>query len=86
VPKIAYIPPNFGVKEFRTGAEAGAFLKKFGFGMIRSRANYEVWETTKQPKRRALSFQDRVGIHIAVQLVPRSYLALGCIQALAEML
>jgi hypothetical protein len=64
---LAYIPPNFGFKQFGTDVEAVHFLRQYGFELVTRGADHKVWETTRTPKRRAISFE-REGVHIAMQL------------------
>jgi hypothetical protein len=68
---IIYIPPNFGIKKFQTAAELKAFLKRFCFQIIIRRSNRDVWETIREPKRRAISYKSKTGLYIAAQLSSR---------------
>jgi hypothetical protein len=72
---IIYIPPNFGIKKFQTEAELKAFLKKFCFEIVIRRSTRDVWETTREPKRRAIAYKSRSGLHIAAQLNGRNHKA-----------
>ena len=65
--EIVNIPPNFGIKKFSPEVEAEAFLKRFGFEMIRRRSDRTVWETTREPKRRAISYASKTGLFIIAQ-------------------
>jgi hypothetical protein len=65
---IIYIPPNFGIKKFQTEVELRAFLKRFCFEIIIRRPTRDVWETTREPKRRAIAYKSRSGLYIAAQL------------------
>jgi len=66
--EIINIPPNFGIKKFPTEAEAEGFLRTFGFEMIKRRSDRKVWETTREPKRRAISYASKRGMYIIAQL------------------
>jgi hypothetical protein len=65
---IIYIPPNFGIKKFQTEAELKHFLKRFCFEMIIKRPTRDVWETTREPKRRAIAYKSKAGLYVAAQL------------------
>jgi hypothetical protein len=67
--KVINIPPNFGAKQFDTAAEAREFLTRFGFEMIRIRSDYDLWETKKTPKRRAIFYRSKAGRYVAAQLI-----------------
>lgn len=62
------IPPNFGVKEFATEEETVSFLRNLGFKLLCKRATYDLWETTKAPKKRAISLERERGDYVAKQL------------------
>ena len=47
------IPPNFGVKQFKKKKEATGFLRRFGFELILTRSDCDVWQTKEEPKVRA---------------------------------
>lgn len=65
---IIYIPPNFGIKKFQTEAELKNFLKSFCFEIVIRRRSRDVWETNREPKRRAIAYKSRSGLYIAAQL------------------
>jgi hypothetical protein len=65
---IIYIAPNFGIKKFQTEAELIYFLKKFSFRIIIERPTRDVWETTYEPKRRAIAYKSKTGFYVAAQL------------------
>ncbi len=68
---IIYIPPNFGIKKFRTEVELNHFLKMFCFEIIIRRSDRDVWETNRQPKRRAIAYKSKTGLYVAAQLTSR---------------
>ena len=63
------IAPDFGVKYFDTAEQAEEFLQKLGFKMINQRSDYDVWETVKEPKKRAISHEEKDGRFVAKQLI-----------------
>jgi hypothetical protein len=65
---IVYIPPNFGIKKFQTEAELRDFLKRFCFELIIRRRTRDVWETSRQPKRRAIAYKSKSGSYVAAQI------------------
>jgi hypothetical protein len=65
---IIYIPPNFGIKKFQTEAELKNFLKSLCFEILIRRPSRDVWETNREPKRRAIAYKSRSGLYIAAQL------------------
>jgi hypothetical protein len=65
---IIYIPPNFGIKKFQTEAELEGFLKRFCFEIIIRRSTRDVWQTTRDPKRRAIAYKSKTGLYVAAQL------------------
>jgi hypothetical protein len=66
--EICFIPPNFGIKKFFSESELTNFLESFGFTLIIRRSTRDVWETTRHPKRRAISYQSKSGLYVAAQL------------------
>jgi hypothetical protein len=66
--EIINIPPNFGIKKFSTETEAREFLERFCFVVIIRRPTRDVWETTKEPKRRAILYKNKTGLYIAALL------------------
>jgi hypothetical protein len=69
--EIIYIPPNFGIKKFQTEGELKDFLKRFCFETIIRRSTRDVWETTREPKTRAIAYKSKSGLYIAAQLNSR---------------
>lgn len=65
------IPPNFGVKHFKTEDEAIEYLRKLGFTLIRRRSDYDVYETEEEPKKRANIYQDKDGRYFVGQHVEK---------------
>lgn len=71
--EVINIPPNFGIREFDTVVQAGEFLQEFGFEVVSRRSDYEVWETTKEPKIRALKFEVETGRCVVKQLLSKDH-------------
>ena len=65
------IPPNFGVQNFKTEEEASEYLHNLGFELILRRSDYDFYETTEEPKKRANLYQDKSGRYVVGQHVEK---------------
>ena len=61
------ISPNFWVHHFATETEAIEFLERLGFTLIVRRSDYDVYETKKEPKKRATMYQEKDGRYFVGQ-------------------
>lgn len=65
------IPPNFGMQTFDSEENAIIYLKNLGFKLILRRSDYDVYETTEAPRKKANLYEDKDGRWVIGQHVEK---------------